>query len=137
MGRMWYESAVAPTSHSATDPGHAEFNADGRSKHGDKQTDSNAALLPYLTHKFGSAHEWNDVLYGLNRSEEFIKRRKLAIMHTEHRLEMFNIFIFGFILYKKKILMFPSYYKFKLGMFIFRFFRKRTYCWFSLSRHST
>ena len=25
------------------------------------QTDSNAALLPYLTHQLGSAHEWSGV----------------------------------------------------------------------------
>jgi len=28
------------------------------------QTDSNAALLPYLTHQLGSAHEWSGVWNG-------------------------------------------------------------------------
>ena len=50
------ESAAAPTSHSATDP--AEFNVLRRSKSNlPNRTDSNAALLPYLTHQLGSAHE--------------------------------------------------------------------------------
>ena len=51
-----YESAAAPTSHSAADP--AEFNVRCRSKSNlPNRTDSNAALLPYLTHQLGSAHE--------------------------------------------------------------------------------
>ena len=28
------------------------------------ETDSNAALLPYLTHQLGSAHEWSGVWNG-------------------------------------------------------------------------
>ena len=55
-----YESAAAPTSHSATDP--AKFNAGCRSKSNlPNRTDSNDALLPYLTHQLGSAHEWSGV----------------------------------------------------------------------------
>ena len=54
-----------PTSHSAADP--AEFNAVCRSKSNLlNRTDSNAALLPYLTHQLGSAHEWNGVWNGPN-----------------------------------------------------------------------
>ena len=50
----------APTSHSVTDP--AEFNAVCRSKPNlPNRTDSNAALLPYLAHQLGSAHEWSGV----------------------------------------------------------------------------
>ena len=63
MTRASYESAAAPTSHSATDP--AEFNVVCRSKSNlPNQTDSNAALLPYLTHQLGSAHEWSGVWNG-------------------------------------------------------------------------
>ena len=52
------ESAAAPTLHSATDP--AEFNVVCRPKPNlPNQTDSNAALLPYLNHQLGSAHKWN------------------------------------------------------------------------------
>ena len=62
MKRALYESGAAPTPHSATDP--AEFNVVCCSKSNlPNQTDSNAALLPYLTHQLGSAHEgtgiWN------------------------------------------------------------------------------
>ena len=58
-----YESAAAPTSHSAADP--AEFHAACRSKSNlPNRTDSNAALLPYLTHQLGSAHEWSGVWNG-------------------------------------------------------------------------
>ena len=58
-----YESATAPTSHSATDP--AEFNVVCHSKSDlPNRTDSNAALLPYLTHQFGSAHEWSSISNG-------------------------------------------------------------------------
>ena len=65
MTRAPYESAAAPTSHSATDP--AEFNVVCRSKSNlPNQTDSNAALLPYLTHQLGSAHEWSGVWNGPN-----------------------------------------------------------------------
>ena len=56
MKRTPYGSAAAPTSHSATDP--AEFNVVCRTKPNlPNQTDSKAALLPYLTHQLGSAHE--------------------------------------------------------------------------------
>ena len=63
MTRAPYESAATPTSHSATDP--AEFNVVCRPKSNlPNQTDSNAALLPYLTHQVGSAHEWSGVWNG-------------------------------------------------------------------------
>ena len=58
-----YESAAALTSHSATDL--AEFNVVCRTKPDlPKQTDSNAALLPYLTNQLGPAHEWSGVWNG-------------------------------------------------------------------------
>jgi len=61
--RTPYESAAAPTSHSATDP--AEFNVVCRTKPNlPNQTDSNAALLPYLTHQLGWPLEWSDVWKG-------------------------------------------------------------------------
>jgi len=60
MRRTPYESAAAPTSHSATDP--AEFNVVCHTiLNLPNQTDSNAALLPYLTHQLGSQHEWSGV----------------------------------------------------------------------------
>ena len=63
MTRAPYESVTAPTSHSATDP--AEFNVVCRSKSNlQNQTDSNAALLPYLSHQLGSVHEWSGVWNG-------------------------------------------------------------------------
>ena len=63
MRRTPYESTAAPTLHSATDP--AEFNVVCRTKPNlPNQTDSNAALLPYLTHQLGSAHEWSGVWNG-------------------------------------------------------------------------
>ena len=63
MTRAPYESAAAPTSHSAADP--AEFNIVCRSKSNlPNRTDSNAALLSYLTHQLGSAHEWSGVWNG-------------------------------------------------------------------------
>ena len=63
MMRTPYESAVAPTSHSVADP--AEFNVVCRSKSNlPNQTDSNATLLPYLTHQLGSAHEWSGIWNG-------------------------------------------------------------------------
>ena len=63
MRRTPYESVTAPTSHSAADPG--EFNVVCRSKSNlPNRTDSNAALLPYLTHQLGSAHEWSGVWNG-------------------------------------------------------------------------
>ena len=63
MRRTAYESAAAPTPHIAADP--AEFNAVCRSKSNlPKRTDSNTALLPYLTHQLGSAHEWSGVWNG-------------------------------------------------------------------------
>jgi len=65
MRRTPYESAAAPTSHSAIDP--AEFNVVCRTKPNlPNQTDSNAALLLYLTHQLGSAHEWSGVWNGPN-----------------------------------------------------------------------
>ena len=68
MRRTPYESAAAPMSHSAADP--AEFNAVGRSKSNlPNRTDSNAALLPYLTHQLGSAHEWSGVWNGPKLSQ--------------------------------------------------------------------
>ena len=61
--RTAYESAAAPTSHSATHP--AEFNAVCRSKPNlPNQTDSHAALLPYLTHRLDVVHEWSGVWNG-------------------------------------------------------------------------
>ena len=55
-----YESAATPTSHSATDP--AEFNVVCHSKSNlPNRTDSNAALLLYLTHQLGLAHERSSV----------------------------------------------------------------------------
>ena len=63
MTRVPSESAAAPTSHSATDP--AEFKVVCRSKSNlPNQTDSNAALLPYLSDQLGLAHEWSSVWNG-------------------------------------------------------------------------
>ena len=63
MMRTPYELAAAPTSHSAADP--AKFDVGCRSKSNlPNRTDSNAALLPYLTHQLGSAHEWSGVWNG-------------------------------------------------------------------------
>ena len=63
MRRAPYESAAAPESHNAADP--AELNVVCRSKPKlPNQTDSNAALLPYLTRQLGSAHEWSGVWNG-------------------------------------------------------------------------
>ena len=60
MTRAPCESPAAPTSYSATDP--AEFNVVGRSKPNlSNQADSNAALLPLLTHQLGSVHEWSGI----------------------------------------------------------------------------
>jgi len=60
MRRTPYESAAAPTSHSATDL--AKFNVVCRTKPNLlNQTDSNATLLLYLTYQLGSAHEWSGV----------------------------------------------------------------------------
>ena len=65
MRRTSYESATAPTSHSAADP--AEFNVRCRSKSNlPNRTDSDAALLLYLTHQLGSVHEWNSIWNGPN-----------------------------------------------------------------------
>ena len=61
MTRTPYESAAAPTSHNAADP--AELNVVCRTNL-PNQTDSNAALLSYLTHQLGSAHEWSGVWNG-------------------------------------------------------------------------
>ena len=63
MRRTPYESGAAPTSRSATDP--AELNIVCRTKPNlSNQTDSNAALLPYLTHQLGLVHEWSGVWNG-------------------------------------------------------------------------
>jgi len=63
MRRRSYESAAIPTSHGATDT--AEFNVVCRTKPNlPNQTDSNAALLPYITHQLGSAHECNGAWNG-------------------------------------------------------------------------
>ena len=63
MTRAPYESAAAPTSHSAADP--AEFNVLRRSKTNlQNRTDSNAALLLYLTHQLGLTYEWSSVWNG-------------------------------------------------------------------------
>ena len=63
MRRTPYESAAAPMPHSAADP--AEPNVVCRTKLKlPDQTDSNAALLPYLIHQLGSAHEWGGVWNG-------------------------------------------------------------------------
>jgi len=49
--------------HSATDP--AEFNVVCHTKLNlPNQSDSNAALLLYLTRQLGSAHEWSSVWNG-------------------------------------------------------------------------
>ena len=80
MMRAPYESAIAPTSHSAADP--AEFNVVCRSKSNlPNRTDSNAELLPYLTHQFGSAHEWSGVWNGPNQLKG--PKRKLQKIHSE------------------------------------------------------
>ena len=63
MTRPPYESAAAPTSHSATDL--AKFNVVCRPKSNmPNRTDSNAALLPYLAYQLGSAHKWSGVWNG-------------------------------------------------------------------------
>ena len=58
-----YESAAAPTSHSAADPDAPNLICRSKSNLPNR-TDSNAALLPYLTHQLGSAHEWSGVWNG-------------------------------------------------------------------------
>ena len=78
MRRTPYESAAAPTSHSAADP--TEFNAVCRSKSNlPNRTDSNAALLPYLTRQLGSAHEWSGVWNGPNL-HLFTERSRLRLL---------------------------------------------------------
>ena len=80
MTRAPYESAAAPTSHSVTDP--AKFNVVCRSKSNlQNQTDSNAALLPYLTHQLGSVHEWSGVWNGPQASNQNITVLS-HLMHT-------------------------------------------------------
>jgi len=55
-----HESAASPRSHSAANL--AEFNVVSRTKPDLlNQTDSNTALLLFLTHQLGSAHEWSSV----------------------------------------------------------------------------
>ena len=57
MRRTPYESAATLMSHSVICP--AEFNVVCCSKPNlPNRTDSNAALLSYLTHQLGSVHEW-------------------------------------------------------------------------------
>ena len=73
MRRTSNESATAPSLHSATDP--AKFNAVCRSKPNLlNQTNSNAALLLYLTHQLGSKHEWNGVWNGPKAPSESPKQ---------------------------------------------------------------
>ena len=74
MRRTPYESAAAPTSHSAADL--AEFHVVCRSKSNlPNRTDSNAALLPYLTHQLGSAHEWSGVWNGPQTTQNLVISR--------------------------------------------------------------
>ena len=69
MTRTPYESTATPTSHNAADP--AELNVVCHSKPNlPNQTDSNATLLPYLTHQLGSSHEWSGVWNGPKRNTE-------------------------------------------------------------------
>ena len=82
MRRTPYESATAPTSHSATDP--AEFNVVCRTKPNlSNQTDSNAALLPYLTHQLGSAHEWSGVWNGPKITDQSKVIKKQTVRHRD------------------------------------------------------
>ena len=76
MTRTPYELAAAPTSHNAADP--AELNVVCRSKPNlPNQTDSIAALLPYLTHQLGSSHEWSGVWNGPKKSNDIMKHSNL------------------------------------------------------------
>ena len=76
MRRMLYESATTPTSQSATDP--AEFNAVFCSKCNLRnQTDSNAALLLYLTHQLGLAHEWSGIWNGPKKASKLSDSRNM------------------------------------------------------------
>ena len=78
MTRTPYESAAAPKSHNATDP--AKLNVVCRSKPNmANQTDSNAALLPYLTHQLGSAHEWSGVWNGLKHTTRRLPIKKVYL----------------------------------------------------------
>ena len=84
MRRTPYESAAAPMSHSAADP--AEFNAVCRSKSNlPNRTDSNAALLPYLTHQLGSAHEWSGVWNGPKFLNQETGHDRLSIRRKRRR----------------------------------------------------
>ena len=90
MRRTPYESAAAPMSHSAADP--AEFNAVCRSKSNlPNRTDSNAALLPYLTHQLGSAHEWSGVWNGPNSLSACSKNFKKLYRLENFRANVLNI----------------------------------------------
>ena len=63
MTRMPYESDAATMSYNVTRP--AELNVVCCSKPNlPNQPDSNAALLPYLTHQLVSAHEWSGIWNG-------------------------------------------------------------------------
>ena len=64
MTRTPYESAAAPTSHNAADPAELNFVCRSKLTSVPNKTDSNAALLPYLTHQLGSAHEWSGLWNG-------------------------------------------------------------------------
>ena len=93
MRRIPYESTAAPTSHSATDP--AEFNAVCRSKPNlPNKTDSNAALLLYLTQQLGSAHEWSGVW---NRPES------TSLISLEYFHERYGMNISAKINFKRKM----------------------------------
>jgi len=86
MRRTPYESAAAPTSHSAADP--TEFNVVCRTKPNlPSQTDSNAALLPSLAHQLGSAHEWSGVWNG-PKTTLFITGNTRISRETSTRLQM-------------------------------------------------
>ena len=87
MRRTPYESDAAPTSHSAADP--AEFNVVCRSKSNlPNRTDSNVALLAYLTHRFGAWMErrLERVLFSKNTTWKFMQIMYNAIWRVVIRL---------------------------------------------------
>ena len=78
MMRAPYESATAPTSHSAADP--AEFNVVCRSKSNlPNRTDSNAALLPYLN---GAAFETGLTQLAVTESQRGKECTVLRVLET-------------------------------------------------------
>ena len=82
MTRTPYESAATPKSHNAADP--AELNIVCRSKPNlPNQTDSNVALLLYLTRQLGLAHEWSGVWNG----------RKVSHFSTEYYMRTILSFL--------------------------------------------